>query len=100
MTKHSVKQGYVYILSNKNRTVLYIGVTSNLIKRVWQHKNRVYESFSKRYNVHDLMYFETFDSIVAAIKREKQLKNWHKEWKWNLIKENNPELKDLYNELT
>jgi len=95
-----MKKGYVYILSNKNRTVLYIGVTSELKVRIEKHKNKVYESFSKRYNVHDLMYFETFDSIVTAIKREKQLKNWHREWKWNLIRETNPELKDLYKGLT
>ncbi len=94
------KKGYTYITSNKNRTVLYIGVTSELKKRIWKHKNKVYESFSKRYNVYDLMYYETFDRIIDAIKREKQLKNWKKEWKWDLIKKNNPELKDLYDELT
>ena len=86
--------------SNKNRTVLYLGVTSDLKKRIWQHKNKVYKSFSKKYNVHDLMYFEIFDRITDAIRREKQLKNWHKEWKWDLIKKNNPELKDLYNDIT
>ena len=95
-----MRKGYVYILSNKNRTVLYIGVTSDLKKRIWQHKNKVYESFSKRYNVHDLLYYETSESIIESIKREKQLKNWHKEWKWNLIKEHNPKLKDLYEDFT
>ena len=94
------KKGYTYITSYKNRTVPYIGVTSELKKRIWKHKNKVYESFSKRYNVYDLMYYETFDRIIDAIKREKQLKNWKKEWKWDLIKKNNPELKDLYDELT
>ena len=95
-----MKKGYVYILSNKNRTVLYIGVTSELKVRIEKHKNKVYESFSKRYNVHDLMYYEIYNSIVTAIKREKQLKNWHRDWKWSLIKEANPELKDLYKGLT
>ncbi len=95
-----MRKGYVYILSNKNRTVLYIGVTSDLKKRIWQHKNKVYESFSKRYNVHYLIYYETSESIIESIKREKQLKNWHKEWKWNLIKEHNPKLKDLYEDFT
>jgi len=95
-----LKKGYVYITSNKTRTVLYIGVTSNIKNRIKQHKEKKYEGFTKRYNVHDLLYYEIFDNIVDAIKREKQLKNWHKEWKWNLIKENNSELKDLYKKLT
>ena len=95
-----MKKGYTYITSNKNRTVLYIGVTSKLKERIEKHKNKVYESFSKKYNVYDLMHYEEYDSIAEAIKREKQLKNWHQEWKWNLIKENNPDLRDLYNELT
>ncbi len=95
-----MKKGYVYIMSNKNRTVLYVGVTSEIKERVDKHKTKHYpNSFSKRYNVFDLMYFEVWDKIDEAIKREKQLKNWHSNWKWNLIKENNPELKDLYNEL-
>jgi len=96
-----MKKGYVYITSNKNRTVLYVGVTSELKRRIEKHKTGYYpNSFSRRYNVSDLMYFEEWNKIGDAIKREKELKNWHKEWKWNLIKENNPELKDLYNELT
>ncbi len=94
-----MKRGYVYILSNKNRTVLYIGVTSNLKKRIGQHKDRVYEGFTKRYNVHDLLYYEEIEGMMNAIRREKQLKRWHKEWKWNLIKEQNRELKDLYKDL-
>ncbi len=94
-----MKQSYIYILSNKNRTVLYIGVTANLIRRITQHKEAKKESFTKRYNIHDLLYYETFTDITLAIKREKQLKNWHKDWKWNLIKENNPELLDLFESL-
>ena len=73
----------------------HIGVTSNLPKRVWEHKNKVVEGFTEKYNVDKLVYFETTDSIESAIKREKQLKNWHREWKINLIKEMNPEFRDL-----
>ena len=85
----------VYIMTNYSETSLYIGVTSNLPKRVWEHKNKVVEGFTEKYNVDKLVYFETTDSIESAIKREKQLKNWHREWKINLIKEKNPEFKDL-----
>jgi len=85
----------VYIMTNYSETSLYIGVTSNLPKRVWEHKNKAVEGFTEKYNVDKLVYFETTDSIESAIKREKQLKNWHREWKINLIKEMNPEFKDL-----
>ena len=85
----------VYIMTNYSETSLYIGVTSNLPKRVWEHKNKVVEGFTEKYNVDKLVYFETTDSIESAIKREKQLKNWHRQWKINLIKENNPDFRDL-----
>ena len=85
----------VYIMTNYSETSLYIGVTSNLPKRVWEHKNKVVEGFTEKYNVDKLVYFETTDSIESAIKREKQLKNWHREWKINLIKEKNPDFRDL-----
>ena len=85
----------VYIMTNYSETTLYIGVTSNLEKRVWEHKNKVVEGFTNKYNVNKLVYFELTDSIESAIKREKQLKRWHREWKLNLIKENNPDFKDL-----
>lgn len=93
-----LKGGYIYIMSNKNRTVLYIGVTSNLNKRIYEHK---YESkgFVKRYNCYDLIYFECFSTIEEAIKREKQLKNWRRSWKDELIKSKNPSLKDLSGEI-
>jgi len=86
---------YCYILSNKNRTVLYIGYTDNLKRRIKQHKSTSDSGFSKKYNVSELVYFEEFDDSKKARKRENQLKNWHKEWKWNLIKESNPELKEI-----
>ena len=85
----------VYIMTNYSETSLYIGVTSNLPKRVREHKNKVVEGFTEKYNVDKLVYYETTDSIESAIKREKQLKNWHREWKINLIKEINPEFRDL-----
>ena len=85
----------VYIMTNYSETTLYIGVTSNLEKRVWEHKNKVVKGFTNKYNINKLVYFELTDSIESAIKREKQLKRWHREWKLNLIKENNPDFKDL-----
>lgn len=93
-----MKNSYIYILSNKNRTVLYIGVTGDLIKRIRAHKSGTGSEFTKKYNLKDLLYFEEFMDINQAISREKQLKNWSKEWKWNLVKELNPELKDLFPE--
>ena len=85
----------VYIMTNYLETSLYIGVTSNLQKRVWEHKNEVVKGFTEKYNVNKLVYYELTDSIETAINREKQLKRWHREWKINLIKEMNPEFKDL-----
>ena len=89
---------YVYIIGNRNLT-LYIGVTSNLVKILFEHKNELVEGFSSKYKLHNLFYFEVFESVDEAIKREKQLKNWHREWKLNLIKKINPEFKDLYSEI-
>lgn len=85
----------IYIMTNYLETSLYIGVTSNLQKRVWEHKNKVVKGFTEKYNVNKLVYYELTDSIETAINREKQLKRWHREWKINLIKEMNPEFKDL-----
>ncbi len=85
----------VYILTNYNETTFYIGVTSNLQKRVFEHKNKVVEGFTKKYKVDKLVYYELTDCIETAINREKQLKRWHRQWKINLIKEMNPEFKDL-----
>ena len=82
-------------MTNCNNTTFYIGVTSNLQKRIWEHKNKVVEGFTKKYNINKLVYYEITDSVESAIIREKQLKNWHREWKLNLIKDNNPEFKDL-----
>lgn len=93
------KQGYVYIMSNSFRSTFYIGVTSNLEARVWQHINGEGSLFVKKYNLHDLIYFEYFERITDAIDREKQLKRWHREWKINLIKSVNPKMLDLKDQL-
>ena len=82
-------------MSNYSETSLYIGVTSNLQKRIWEHKNKIIKSFTKKYNVDKLVYYELTDSIESAINREKQLKHWHRQWKINLIERMNPEFKDL-----
>ncbi|WP_218972162.1 GIY-YIG nuclease family protein [Labilibaculum filiforme] len=95
MNNIKMKGGYIYILSNKNRTTLYIGVTSDLDRRIAEHVEGEGSKFSSKYNLTDLVYFEEFDDIGDAILREKQLKNWRREWKMNLIKSLNPELKDL-----
>ena len=90
---------FVYMLTNKNNNVFYTGVTSNLVKRVFEHKTKAVDGFSKRYNLTKLVYYEVSDNIENAIKKEKQIKNWHREWKINKIKETNPEFKDLYNDI-
>ncbi len=82
-------------MTNYSQTSFYIGVTGNLQKRVWEHKNKVVDGFTKKYNVDRLVYYELTDSVDTALNREKQLKRWHREWKINLIKEMNPEFKDL-----
>ena len=89
------KQYYVYILTNKSNNVLYIGVTNNLERRMFEHKNKLIEGFSKKYNLTKLIYFEMSENAESAIRREKQLKNWHREWKINLINQFNPEWKNL-----
>ena len=89
------KTYFVYILTNYNNTTFYIGVTGNLLKRLEEHKNKLVEGFTKKYNVNKLVYYELTQSVEAALNREKQLKRWHREWKMNLIKELNPDFKDL-----
>lgn len=89
------KNYFVYIITNYEETTFYIGVTSDLEKRIYEHKHKIVDGFSSKYNLGKLVYLEQTNSIETAIKREKQLKNWHRQWKINLIKESNPELKDL-----
>ena len=93
------KQGYVYIMTNKYRTTFYIGVTSDLSGRVWQHINNQGSQFVKKYRLFDLVFYEYYERITDAINREKQLKNCHHDWKVNLIKSVNPEMRDLKDQL-
>jgi len=86
---------YVYIISNKNRSTLYVGVTNDLLRRVYEHKTCKGSKFAIKYNLNELVYYEESFDINSAIEREKQLKNWHKDWKWNLIKKQNIDLIDL-----
>ncbi|MBI5620943.1 GIY-YIG nuclease family protein [Candidatus Gottesmanbacteria bacterium] len=90
---------FIYILTNKPNGTLYIGVTNNLIKRIWQHKNNQAEGFTKRYGVHTLVYFEQYSNINEALLREKQLKWWKRAWKIDLIEKNNPQWRDLYEKI-
>ncbi len=94
-----VKCGYVYMLASKPNGTLYIGVTSNLVRRVSEHREGIADGFTKRYGIHRLVYFERFESIVVAISREKQMKKWRRAWKLELIHTYNPEWKDLYDRL-
>ena len=90
-----MKKAYVYFLTNKNNTVIYIGVTSNLLKRIYQHKTKSYKGFTSKYNCNKLVYFEEFDCIEEAIVREKQLKSGNRKRKEGLINIENPEWNDL-----
>ncbi|MDO8570046.1 MAG: GIY-YIG nuclease family protein [Candidatus Daviesbacteria bacterium] len=90
---------YVYILSSKRNGTLYIGVTNNLIRRAYEHKNDLVEGFTKKYGVHDLVYFESCQDVTEAIIREKQMKKWKRQWKIQLIEKQNPTWKDLYAEI-
>jgi putative endonuclease len=89
------RQYYVYILTNKADKVIYIGVTNNLERRIFEHKNKLVEGFTKRYNLTKLVYYQITNDVKSAIGREKQLKNWHRDWKINLTNQFNPEWKDL-----
>ncbi|MFA5986019.1 MAG: GIY-YIG nuclease family protein [Parcubacteria group bacterium] len=90
-----MKQYCVYILTNQHNKVFYIGVTGNLQKRIYEHKNKLAEGFTKKYNIDKLVYYEQTEDVFSALRREKQLKNWHREWKINLITEFNNEWRDL-----
>ncbi len=94
-----MKQPAVYILASERNGTLYTGVTSDLIKRVYEHKNDLVEGFTKKYGVHRLVYFEQCEDMASAISREKQIKKWNRNWKLRLIEECNPEWRDLYDGL-
>lgn len=91
------REYFVYILTNKSNEVFYIGVTNNLKRRMYEHRNKLVAGFTKKYNIAKLVYFEVTNDIYSAIKREKQLKNWHRDWKINLINTFNPGWRDLTN---
>ncbi len=94
-----MKQYYVYIMASKKNGTLYIGVTSNLLKRVYEHKNDLVAGFTKKYQVHRLVYYEVHTDIHQAITREKQMKKWKRQWKIELIEKTNSDWMDLYNSL-
>ncbi|MBL0162405.1 MAG: GIY-YIG nuclease family protein [Xanthomonadales bacterium] len=93
------RQPCVYILASGRNGTLYVGVTSNLPARVWQHRNDVVDGFSNRYRVHDLVWFEVHETMESAIRREKAIKEWKRKWKVDLIETINPYWRDLYSEI-
>ena len=95
----SVKAPCVYILASRKYGTLYIGATSNLIKRVWEHKNSVVAGFTKEYGICNLVWFEQHETMESAISREKAIKKWRRDWKLNLIELANPQWRDLYSEI-
>ena len=93
------KQYWVYVLASKRNGTLYCGVSSDLIKRVWQHKNDVIDGFTKKHQVKRLVYFEAHQEVQGALGREKRIKKWKRDWKLRLIEEKNPEWRDLYDQI-
>lgn len=94
------KYFYVYILASRRNGTLYIRITSDLIKRVWEHKNKLADGFTKKYNIDRLVCFEQFNDAKNAIRREKRLKKYNRQWKLNLIEKANDKWNDLYEEIT
>ncbi len=93
------KTYYVYIMASKRNGTLYVGVTNDLIRRVYEHKTNVVEGFTEKYRVHKLVYWEQLDSVESAIQREKQLKRWNRQWKIALIEKQNSNWQDMYEQL-
>ncbi len=94
-----MKQPCVYILASKRNGTLYTGVTSDIVKRIWEHKNDVVKGFTQRYGVHTLVWFEMHETMASAITREKAIKTWKRKWKLELIEKENPQWIDLYKNL-
>ncbi|MBF0523255.1 MAG: GIY-YIG nuclease family protein [Candidatus Omnitrophica bacterium] len=90
---------YVYILASQRNGTLYIGVTKDLLRRVYEHKNNLVKGFTEKYRINLLVYFEKLDNVGEAITREKQIKKWNRDWKIEMIEKNNPQWKDLYEDL-
>ena len=95
----NIRQPAVYILASKCNGTLYTGVTTNLMKRVWEHKEDLVGGFTKKYGVHLLVYYEFHNDVISAIAREKQIKKWNRAWKVELIERRNPDWQDLWKEL-
>jgi len=93
------KQPCVYLMASRRNGTLYVGVTSDLMKRVWEHKNNVVEGFTKRYGIHHLVWYELHPTMESAILREKTIKEWKRSWKMEMIEKSNPEWQDLYPDL-
>ncbi len=94
------KTFYVYMLASARNGTLYLGVTSDLVKRIWEHREGLFEGFTKKYGVKNLVWFEVHFEAMAAITREKQLKKWNRDWKINMIQQGNPDWRDLYEDIT
>lgn len=94
-----MKTPCVYILASRRHGTLYVGVTSDLVQRVWQHRNDLVDGFTQRYRVHRLVWYEVHESMESAIMREKRIKKWNRDWKIELIEKNNPSWSDLYGEI-
>ena len=94
-----MKQPCVYILASRRNGTLYTGVTSNLVQRVWQHKNELVDGFTKKYGVHTLVWFEVHETMLSAIGREKAIKEWRRAWELSLIEAANPSWRDLYDDI-
>ena len=95
-----MEESFIYILASRRNGTLYVGSTTNLAKRIWEHKNNVIPGFTAKYNVHQLVYYEVHQDIMEAAKRERRLKNWCRKWKLNLIEQFNPMWRDLYEDLS
>jgi len=91
---------WVYILASSNDRALYVGMTNDLIRRVYEHREGLIDGFTQKYNIKKLVYFESHDTALAAIQREKNIKHWSREWKVELIAKNNPDWRDLYSEIS
>jgi putative endonuclease len=96
---YKIKKYFVYILANKKNGTIYVGITNSLLKRIYQHKNDLIDGFTKKYSVHDLVYYEEYDDVRNAITREKQIKKWNRKWKLELFEKDNPMWRDRYEEL-
>jgi putative endonuclease len=94
-----MRASYVYIMTNQRKGTLYVGATTDLVKRVWDHKIKVVPGFTQKYNLCQLVYYEVHHSILEAARRERRFKNWCRQWKINLIEEFNPEWRDLYRDI-